>query len=1236
MMEVDTKQAVAVEKKTKWTDSQESAMTLRGKTILVSAAAGSGKTSVLTERIIRSLTAKENPASLSDLLVVTFTRSAAADLKAKISKALSKELAKNPDDPHLQKQLFLLGGAQISTIDSFFGQALRQCFEQTGLPAGFRLADAGEIMPLNLQIMDSVIRDFYENERPQDATSVFSPLNGNTFARTMDHLLSNRSDASLDEQLVLIASRFLAYPEGLELLQQTAAHYREYADGEFMHSRPGHRLTAWLTDLFTYYHTELRGFGEYLLMDDDAAAYFSGLCESETSFCQSVLQALQTESYDEVRKIVFTFQKSDFPRMKNKPAVMETYHEVRKALIEDVEKLKEDVLSASPVEVRHQLLTTASLLETLYQVFSEYRRRSWEEKCKRGLVEFDDVREQLYRLLIRPDGSPSPLADALSAQFKEVYIDEYQDVDYIQDRIFSLIGQDRRFMVGDIKQSIYGFRGSEPSIFSSYRQAFPLHTESSASDDKGVCVFMSENFRCDSPVIDFANHICSFLFSACKETVDYRPQDDLKFSKKYDEPPVHPPVEVQTVVFQPYPIKRRNKKDPPSEESEEKPNREAIWVANEIARLLQNEVLNDGTPVRPSHIAILARTAAQGETFFKALTERGIPCVSKDDDELLHTPLFSDLLNLLRVIDNPHRDLPLSEFLLSERGGFSLDEVTAIRENDDDRHSLYDALTVTASSEHPLSEKARTFVDWLEARRREASAQPADRFLRRLYLDPLFAKDASEPVCRMLYEQARIYQRSSWCGLYGFLDHIQKKMDRDELSCGGFRKAEEAVTVMTIHASKGLEYPVVFLGACGSDLKGNKKSPPFLFHRPSGCAAKLYDPALHENRSTILYEIVKEQKKMEETEEAIRTLYVALTRARERLYVTGTPRGNLDSAMDSARLLRRGSRHSILNGGTYLRWILAALLEKDAKTSEFPCIFRHISLSDPLDAPIEDTPRETDPASGDPSSETVKSGDRYQAILDRQSTFVYPLEALQGIPTKAAASKLRPDLLDRLNDSLEDAALSAQIELMEGATPSFDRLLAAKRQPSAAEIGTATHAFLEFCDLLALPDRGIDEELSRLVKEEFLSPETASMINRDHLERLLTSNLMDMIRSASEIRREQTFQLLLPLRTLTTSTEQDPILDGQSVFVQGSIDLLLRTADGRLLLVDYKTDHIPDAERASEERLITRMTQAHGDQLACYALAVKKLYGKAPDAIYLYSLPLGRAIPIPVDESRFL
>jgi len=875
----------------------------------------------------------------------------------------------------------------------------------------------------------------------------------------------------------------------------------------------------------------------------------------------------------------------------------------------------------APEKIREAMLRTADFCEMMYQFYQEYQDRLMKEKNMRGILEHNDVRMMVYHLLTDPNGNPSEFANDLAMQYDAVYIDEYQDVDSIQDRIFELIGRDRRFMVGDIKQSIYGFRGSDPSIFAAYRRAFPLYGSVDAERADGNTIFMSDNFRCDKPVIDFTNQVCAFLFSACEKSVGYRSDDDLQPSKKAPEKkPNGYPFPVYVSVFD-------NFKKMKDDETDEDSNQESDWIATEISKLLREGVLDNGNAIRPSDIAILVRSKKHGKAVTKALKKLEIPVSSETSVDFLHDPVLVDFLNLLRSIDNPYRDIALSEFLISPLGGFDLNELYEIRSCAGNTHALYDALQDGVQNEalnSTLRERIDSVLKDFEIWREQASVLSADRFLRLLYQDARWVELCSTPTLLMLYDQARLYQRNSWCGLYGFLQHIEKLIDSEKLSAAGFAKAENAVTVMTIHHSKGLEFPVVFLMSCGSQFNESDARDSLVYHRQTGTATKLYcaDTANHDDNA--LRDAAALAVKMEQHEENIRILYVALTRARERLYVSGTLRGKWENALNNASCIKRGNRSAILSCSNYLAWILAAKCDCESQNKEFPCVLRHFSEND---FEIE-TPQSAEPISKDlveqrPDPFALK----YADILKKQENFVYPLNFLQSFPTKAAASKLSADFLDLfLDDSEDEDLLKSRIELMSSKQLLFDRLLSDQNKPSAADIGTAMHAFLEFCDFEALWQHGVKAEKERLVAQRFMREDDMKLIRDSQLEAFRNSALMRAISSAEKIYREQKFSMLVPLSDLTTDQSISKNVQGHSLYVQGSIDLLLQMENGELILVDYKTDRVFENERQDQALLKDRMQQKHGMQLSYYAQAVEQLFGKKPDRTLLYLLSIGDMI----------
>lgn len=1204
-----------------WTPSQEAAMNIHGCDLLVSAAAGSGKTSVLTERIIRALTDPDNPADLSRMLIVTFTRASAADLKAKIAKALGDALEKDPQNKHLSRQIFLLGSAQISTIDSFFQKAVKANFEQLSLPASFRLADEKELFLLKTEVLSGVLSAFYKKhdrngEQPLSVESIAQ----NDFARVLDNLMSGRSDGRLHETLLDFYECFSSDPMGIDRLRICADEVAQFAKGEYFESSFGGEVRAFLCERFAQHEKMLTLTRSHLEATPDMAIKYTDVVTSDLDFCQRLLR---TDTYEDARTCALNFTPHDLPKGRiQKTAEIISYQTKRNKFKADVTRVRE--LLKAPTEVLHaQMQETAFALSMLHSFYKEYSETLLAQKKERGVFEHNDIRALLFSLLNEKNDEPTPFAKSLSEEYDAVYIDEYQDVDLIQDRIFSHLGKGKRFMVGDIKQSIYGFRGSDPSLFAGYRRAFPLYNEPHAANAPGVCVFMSNNFRCNESVIKFANRVCAFLFSACEESIGYRAEDDLVFSKGMPkELPAGHPHPVQFAVFD-----GKRSADPESEEEaegesegEKEASDEALWVAAEISRLLREGVLDNGNRITPADIAILTPTRRPWAGYIRALEALNIPVGASLAADLIYDPVLTATLNLLRAIDNPYRDLPLTEFLLSALGGYTLEELGELREGLGSECAIYDALLNGAQGETPLAKKAESTLRWLETFRKSAAVLSADRFLRILYLDERFVPYANTSPLLFLYDRARLSQRTSFQGLYEFLASFTKLLENGKVSADGFSPAQSAVTLMSVHHSKGLEFPVVFVSSTGTQFNKDDLKASLLYHKSIGAALKLYNRESGNIEGTALHDALKLRIDTEGTEEHIRTLYVALTRARERLYVTGSIRGKWENALSSASEITYQNRSAILDTGTTLKWMLAAM---QGAPAGFPCNLSHYSAGS-FERGIPLSPEEKKAEA--PTATDDEEALYYARIKEQAAAFLYPEALPDALPSKLAASKIHPAILDTLTEEEQsDGALEAQIETMSS-PPAFATLLSDSSHATAAEIGSAMHAVLEFCDFKHLYEQGVDAELTRLTSLRFISEKTLELIDRTLLEKFRKSDLMELILKARECKREQKFRIFIPMEELTASQELKSRLAGQKLFVQGSIDLILCMEDGSLLLVDYKTDRMSRQEKTDPELYRARLLKQHRDQLSVYTRAMEALFKKAPDDVRIYSLPLGETV----------
>ena len=1240
-----------------FTKAQQAAIDARGRTLLVSAAAGSGKTFTLTQRIIKRII--EERVDISSLLIVTFTRAAAGELRAKIAKALSEAIAEHPDDPHLQKQMIKLGSAHISTIDSFFSDPVRANFEKLGLPASMRLSDTAELAPLQEEVMKEVLEGFF------DRCGAFSngPLSSvgyrSLFSDLVGVISAARDSSTLIPTLLKIYGKLITAPEGIGQLKQHAERMKASASLDFLETEEGKIIRNDICALLRYTASTFDRCCTEMASEGDWKKKYIPCFSDNAELCRRLLKTADSEDYEALRTAFDSYAPNQIPRLSNdeKNEVSEYYKDLRgKKLNPAVKAIAKELLYASSDEISAWYDQCAKLSLLIFDILCEYERKYSDEKKARGLCEFSDMPKFMLQLLQAEDGSPSEYARSISADFKEVYIDEYQDVNEIQDRIFEIIGGDHRFMVGDIKQSIYGFREAEPSIFAEYRRSFDPYDENAPIPKSGNTIFMSNNFRCDENVIRFTNLVCSRIFTAFAESIGYTSEDDLIFSKeKPFESYQSPKVTVNLIQ-----LFEREDDDGDEENSAPTSNLhdEAIITANEIARLIREGVKADGAPIRPADITVLVRSHSHAKPLIANLKKLNINVSSSSKSALFEGEEMSLLVDLLSVIDNPRRDVPLCH-VLTERFGnmgafFSLEETVMIRRYALASKSLFDALLdyVGDDVDPKIAEKCRIFADDLQKLREIASKLSADKLLRVLGNHERYSAACSSEAYTYLYDCACKYVKISWNGLYAFLAYLKKLIEKGESGSEPSKSDPNCVTIMTIHQSKGLEFNTCFLFGLAKQFNNEDSKSPLLFTKELGISPKL-PPKEDEDadkleamriryRNNLLFQSANMLSKRKQLEEEARILYVALTRARERLYLSATL--NKPQAEYFADISAHADKnYGIMTSKNYIRQILLALSEcSDADKSEVIEFNTFDKGKNSLAVSFKGSVSRADSATADAISSSLA------ALLSRKNDQSETDKILAMIPAKVAASKVSPSMLDdsvfvpiptseafaigegdpteQNRDSTEQ--IRKRIELMRSKQVSFDELLEVDKKPTAAEIGTATHLFLQYCDYKNAAENGIDAEIERLRENRFISNRVAEIINRKHLAGFFGSELFGYVKGAARIHREFHFHAFRPASDFSQKEEIKELIADKKIFVQGSIDLIIETDEGELILCDYKTDRISAQEKADTALLIENMREKHGHQLEEYRLAVERIFGKAPSRVFIYSVPIGRIVEL--------
>ncbi|MBO7310724.1 MAG: UvrD-helicase domain-containing protein [Clostridia bacterium] len=1198
----------------KLTQAQLNAIETKNKTLLLSAAAGSGKTSTLTRRIINSITDKDAPKDISKMLIVTFTRASANDLKTKIFNAISDALASDPSNRHLTEQLIKLGSANISTIDSFYLNIVKQNFSELGLPSSFRICDNSEANLIAKNIMKEVIDLFY------DTDSDFPSL-CECFEKIRD------TENVSEEIFISLYYECMRVPEGTDYLRICAEDTLAFSSMDLLETPFGQIIKEYAIKVFRDLSVHYESLLEDMQNDEMLlGAYYSGF-HSDYILCLEALNLLESTSdlpkYPELYKLF-----NDFECVKLSPlkAIYTTdLSEFAKSLRDEfksqLECLKKEFFSYSVEDIQRFFIVTSKNLSILYRVISEFEIRFFEEKKKRNILQLTDVKRYALKLVANDDGAPTPIAKAYSEQFTDIYIDEYQDVDPTQDLIFRCISKPtNRFMVGDIKQSIYSFRGAFPQLFSNYRAEFPLHGTQEAEDSDSETIFMSENFRCAKPIIDFTNLICSPIFRSCGKSIGYTDEDDLVFAKPCNENTKSPSVKV--AVF------AKNSKEElieknidPSVVLPTPTEMEAKYVAQQISALLKNGKKQDGTPIIEGDIAILLRNKSHADKFSSALAELNIASSNAEETQYFQNPDVMMMLCILNAIDNPQRDIYLAGSLRSPIFGFTLDELLLIHSKGEKTDSLYDKLCLCEAEKGELSQKCGRFNQILCQWRSLSVSMPIDKLLQHIFSSDEFV--ASGLVCeknasgnggnlQQLYEYARTFEASSFKGLYNFIEFINNIIDNGEtLEVQPEEISNDKVTITTIHKSKGLEFPVCFVCGCGTDFRYGSAFDDLSFEYGLGVAMTISDNTGFAKYTSPIKKILDHNSRMKSVEEEMRILYVALTRAREQLFVTASfSRSTLSGIISSLKFKSRFICDlSNLTARNYMDWILPRMTTESSYVEL--CGFTNDISLDVVSESLNTSAQQ----------ENNEINQKLYEKLMASFEFSYKHNNARKIPAKISVSKLSPDVLDSIDTSVSlfDVERSPYV-------PDF--FMETKKSATAAERGTATHLFLQFCDFSVLKEKGVSAALDILLYKKFIPENLSEIIYSDDLEKVRESELMSAVLNAKKVFREQRFNILLPAVYFTHDENLRESFANEKIAVQGVIDLILVDDSDNIYLYDYKTDRLTRNELNDSSLASQKMNAVHGLQLSYYAKAIEYLFGKAPKKISVYSTHAGKCFDI--------
>ena len=1173
------------------TPAQSTAVNLRGHTMLVSAAAGSGKTAVLTRRIIDLVTDSDSPVDVSELLVVTFTKAAATELKERISKAIFSALKEDPTNKHLSNQLLNLGKAKICTIHSFCADLVKNNFQNLDLPANLRIADESESALICNNIMNELIDSCYGGLYSEKISD---------FADFTENFLQAKKDDSLPMIFTGIYNYLRNFPIGVELLNRCADELEAGATTNPLETKWGRKITEYLKRTFEYYSKELDKACEYFLCDEKFAKSYLPSFEEDRRICHKILLTLEQSDYSALVNCLKCNSKLKLGSVKSEFQTPESdfYKSIRAEFWDKLNKAASNYFAFSENIVKKHFERTSVVCRDMYAFLSAFDGMYKEEKRSRGLLDYNDLENFALQLLYmdKECTESSELARTIKEKYKYIFIDEYQDVNELQDKIFSGISTPfNRFMVGDIKQSIYGFRGSEPALFSEYRSNFPeVMPCGECPDSDGVTLYLSNNFRSDKAVIDFSNAVFEILFNNNSGKAPYTEGDRLVCSKVYKEGEEDYNVrlcfmedddEVSGVV------------------------REAEFVASEVERLVK-----EGTD--PSDIALLFRSRNNTIFFEEALKKRNIQSFNQVDRDFFENDAVLLMLCILNTVDNPSRDIYLAGALKSPIFAFTLSELTAIRRYEKNGTLFY---ALQKYYKDTLDKKCEYFLTKLNQWRKVSEGCPVDKLVRYIYNDTHIVellsgrKNKDSDIERqanllLLYEYARQFENGSFKGLYNFIlylnDVLDKKTKLSNARLNGEGKG--VVNIMSVHNSKGLEFDTVYFCDTAHQFNRGDERSAYIIHKEYGLTLRLRDQTSFGKFNTLARSAAEIALREEALDEEMRVLYVALTRAKKRLIITSALKHAREVIENISSAERKVSRHILLEAKNMSELILWGILKSDYTDFELEYISNKI---EDKEAVVEKTEKVFD-------EDLINS---LLGIIEKRLSFEYPYKEMTELPSKLAVSKLYPGVLDEYTTENEPIAPSMYVK------PKF--LLPEKERATGAERGTATHVFMQFCDFDNVTMNGVENELSRLTEKGYIDKRNSSLVNVEKVKEFFCSQLFESLSKAKKIWRERRFNIKLPASEFTQDNSLKEKYADECVLVQGVIDLLFLDESEKLVLADYKTDWFStkDIESGKAEKTLI---ERHKTQLSYYAEACRKMFGKKVDKILIYSFALGKTIEL--------
>ena len=1184
----------------KWTEEQQKVIDTRDRNILVSAAAGSGKTAVLVARILALVTDPAHPVDIDRLLIVTFTNAAAGEMRQRIRDALEARAEEAPENAHLQRQLVLIHNAQITTIHSFCLQVLRSHFHMIGLDPGFRIADEGEMLLLRQDVLKETLEEAYELGAGEVHTTETEE-----FRQLLEQLAPGKDDQAVQNALLQVYQFSLGQPWPDEWL----------AGCRMAYCRPDKEETPPEPDWVRFVVKDTK---RVLADVREEILYAITLCQAEhgpymyEKAMQDDLAMVETlQAADSYRELAKAFAVSGtYTRLSTKKD-----ESVSKEQKEQVQELRAGIKDAlASVRVQYFYDRPEALEETFYasgvvvraltRLVERFMEKLTEKKREKNVLDFSDLEHLALEILVVHDETgiqASPAALEYAEQFEEIMIDEYQDSNLVQELILNSVagrgrGEANRFMVGDVKQSIYRFRLACPELFLEKYQTY--------RELENACrIDLHKNFRSRSEVLDGVNEIFRQIMTENLGGIVYD-KDAMLYPGAVFAPDSGEARRLPEFLLL----------DP---EDQDKQEAEARLVGMQIQQMVGSFPVWDAKrsayrPMAYRDIVILLRTVSGwAETFGEVLSDMGIPCFTGSQKGYFSAVEVRTVLAYLEVLDNPVQDIPLAAVMRSPIGGFSDEALAKLRSASEERR-FYDCCTAYRDNGENAALRLAldTFFRQMEYFREKAAYTPIHLLLWEIldvtgygaYAAALPAGRQRKANLDMLVEKAIAYEATSYRGLYHFIRYIESlkryEVDYGEASLG--TESDDTVRIMSIHKSKGLEFPVVFVSGLGKQFNETELRGRLALHSSFGIGCDYVDTTLRLRQPSLLKKVIQKTSALENLGEELRILYVAMTRAKEKLILTGAV-PNASQKLEAwqtlnVRAMETLSYSTLTKASSYLDWVLPALLQHSGKDC---FLLRVLSAEDLLEESKEAKASDLWRVLEHPKEEPEAR--RY---LEQVFSAEYPYEQEQAISGKVSVTELKKQT--QLPEEHEGLELYPMKE-SKGTVPRFR---AAETTMPGSMRGTIYHTFMENLDFHKKDV--LETQLEEWIKCGKMTRDEAAAVRISDIRRFLESDIglrMERAEEGGRLHREQPFVLGVPAHEIRSCWQSEEL-----VLVQGIIDAWFEEDDG-IVIVDYKTDRV---------RTMQTLAGRYHIQLEAYAKAVARLTGKTVKECGIYSFCLGR------------